>query len=733
MEAPAMGRSGRVGGGRDGHREYRTEEMSGECVTGTGRSPDQDGPVPSGGLVAAHGWWPSSMDASSVAAGKVGRAGLEADEDAAYWTESRPQLGGRQVVVRGGPGGDPVEVSPAGVSVRSRVHEYGGAPFTVAGGALFYVDQGDQRWYRAPLGARGGAAPGEPPGPPTALTPEAPDPSVRIRHADGRLTRSGHWLVGVEERVGPAGTSHQLVAVAVDGAGQVVPLFDGTDFVAAPRPSPDGRWLAWVVWDHPAMPWDRSSLLIAPLEETATSISLGPARCLAGGDDRSVGQPRWCRDGALTYLDDRTGWWLPYRLSPRELGGDLVRPEPLVAVEAEFHAPDWVLGQATLAELGDGSLACRVRSGGRDSLVRLVAPGDPTGRPWRQVPVIQPCVSITAVVVVPAGRDGRPERVVVLGSTTTDAHAVFEVPVPAGEAAGELPSAGVAEGPAPAGGPGRPVRISARSGPVALAGEVSVARPFTALSGSVPVPGQFFAPVSGRAVGPPGALPPLVLFCHGGPTSSAEPGFDPTVQFFTSRGLAVAVADYRGSSGYGRQYRRSLAGRWGEADIDDCIAYASALGDAGLVDPARLAIRGTSSGGLTALGALIRSDRFAGAASWYGVTDLAALAGDTHDFESRYADTLIGPWPEAADLYRERSPIHHAEQISGSVLLLQGAEDPVVPADQSERFASVLRAAGIPCTLTVFAGESHGFRRAETVEACLEAELGFYREVFGTR
>ncbi len=689
--------------------------MSGEYVTGAdGRSPDQDGPVRSGGTVVAHGRWPSFLDASSVAAGKVGRTGLEADADAVYWTESRPQLGGRRVVVRCEPGGVPIEVSPADVSVRSRVHEYGGAPSTVADGVLFYVDQGDHRWYRVPIDPRGSAVPDEPPGPPMALTPEAPDLSVSIRHADGRLTRSGRWLVGVEEEVGPAGTNHRLVAVAVDGTGQVVPLFDSTDFVAAPRPSPDGRWLAWVVWDHPAMPWDRSSLLIASLAETATSISLGPARCIAGGDDRSVGQPRWCRDGALTYLDDRTGWWLPYRLSPRELDGDLVSPEPLVAVEAEFHAPDWALGQATLAELGDGSLVCRVRSGGQDSLVRLLAPGAPTDRPWRQVPITQPCVSITGVVVVPAGRDGRPERVVVLGSTTTEAHAVFDVRLPA------------------VGPPGRPVRISARSGPVAPAGDVSVARPFTASSGWGPVPGQFFAPSNSRAIGPFGALPPLVLFCHGGPTSSAEPGFDPVVQFFTSRGLAVAAPDYRGSSGYGREYRRSLAGRWGEADIDDCIAYASALGEVGLVDPARLAIRGTSSGGLTALGALIRSDRFAGAASWYGVTDLAALAADTHDFESRYADTLIGPWPEAAGTYRERSPIHHAEQISGSVLLLQGAEDPVVPADQSERFASVLRAKGVPCVLTVFAGESHGFRRAETVEACLEAELGFYREIFKT-
>ncbi|HEX7459565.1 MAG TPA: prolyl oligopeptidase family serine peptidase, partial [Acidimicrobiales bacterium] len=449
-----------------------------------------------------------------------------------------------------------------------------------------------------------------------------------------------------------------------------------------------------------------------------------------------VGQPRWCRDGALLFVDDRTGWWLPYRLSPGELDGDVVSTEPLVRVEAEFHDPDWVLGQSTLAELGDGSLVCRARVAGQDSLVRLVPPQEgPTGRPWSQVPIRQPCVSISGVVVGPVTSEGGPGRVIVLGSTPTEAHAVFEVGT-AGVGTAEVGTAEVvATGVVAArvtgtGSSGRSVRLSTRAGPEPGEGDTSVARPFTAPSDAGPIPGQYFAPTSAGRCGPPGALPPLVVFCHGGPTASAQPGFDPVVQFFTSRGLAVAVVDYRGSSGYGREYRRRLAGLWGEADIDDCIAYAVAMGDAGLVDPARLAIRGTSAGGFTALGALIRSDRFAGAVSWYGVTDLAALAADTHDFESRYVDWLIGPWPEAADTYRDRSPIQHADRVSGSVLLLQGADDPVVPPDQSERFAIMLEEAGVPCALTVFAGESHGFRRAETIEACLEAELGFYRTIF---
>ncbi len=262
------------------------------------------------------------------------------------------------------------------------------------------------------------------------------------------------------------------------------------------------------------------------------------------------------------------------------------------------------------------------------------------------------------------------------------------------------------------------------------AGEVSVARPVLALPGGRRIPGQFFEPVNPVVDAAGGGPPPLVVFCHGGPTGAAEAGYDPVVQFFTSRGIAVAAVDYRGSTGYGRAYRDQLRGRWGEDDVDDCIGFAEALAREGRVDGSRMAIRGTSAGGLTALGALVRSGRFAGAVSWYGVTDLEALAADTHDFESRYLDGLVGPLPAAATRYRDRSPIHHPDRVTGRVLLLQGADDPVVPASQSEGFAARLADAGVDCRLVVFAGESHGFRRAETIETALELELSFYRSLF---
>lgn len=689
-----------------------------------------------------YGWWPSPWSASAAAAGKVSRSGLERDEDGAiWWTEGRPEQGGRQVVVRSEGGRPPVDVSPDGVSVRSRVHEYGGAAATVSNGDLYYVDQLDQRWYRT--GATGAAA-DAPPMPPTPLTPLSPDPpdaAGSSRYADGRVTPSGDWLICVEERVAVLRTTHRLVAVSTTGSQEVVALFDESDFVAAPRPSPDGTWLTWVSWNHPSMPWDSSEIRLAPLSEEAGQVRLGPVRTVAGGNGSSVGQPRWCRDGALVFVDDRSGWWLPYRLASDRLASDRLAsdgaapdgthgahgtngptpdaagPEALVDLQTEFHAPDWVLGQSTIDELPDGSLVCRMHADGRDQLVYLLPSPERAG-PWSVRAIDQPCVSIAGVVVVNADSEsangpGDP-WVGVLGSTTTEAHGVFEIPV----------------------GGGPTVRRSAAPTPEVAPGHVSVATPFEATTPAGSVPGLFFAPAGPgagtRMPGPGGGRPPLVVFCHGGPTGSAEAGFDLTVQFFTSRGLAVACVDYRGSTGYGRAYRQSLSRRWGEADVDDCVEFASALVAAGLVDGARLAIRGTSAGGLTALGSLIRSDRFAGAVAWYGVTDLEALVADTHEFESRYVESLVGPWPEEADTYRARSPIHHPDQVTGAVLLLQGADDPVVPADQSGRFAAMLHEYGVPCHLTVFEGESHGFRRADTIEASLSAELEFYRSLFGT-
>jgi dipeptidyl aminopeptidase/acylaminoacyl peptidase len=672
--------------------------MSNEDAAAVAGSGDH---VPGG---ARAGWWPSPWSAAQVAAGKVSRGGLQVDRGRVYWTESRPDEGGRQVVVEAAPDGDSVrhDVSPPGVSVRSRVHEYGGGAATVADGVLYYVDQDDQDWHRIELGS---------PAAPLRLTSSG---GSEVRHADGRTTSGGRWLVSVEERVSGSSASHRVVAVRTDGTGEPVVLVDRGHFVSAPRASPDGRWLAWCTWDHPDMPWDATVLRVAALSADDDGIALGPSVDVAGGPGVSVGQPRWAADGGLLFVDDRTGWWLPYRVAPGSLAGvasgvapGVVPSVALVDVAAEFHGPDWVFGAHTYGELADGSLVARMGTGGRDHLVVLRPPvAGPDSGPWSVTEVDQPCVSL-AGVVSPDGLSAA-----VHGTTPTEAHVVFAVAL---------------DGSRP------PRRLSAPPGVLVGPAQASHSVPRTAGVGTHSVPGLFFPPTNPDVGAGDGTLPPLVVFCHGGPTAAAEPGYDPTVQFLTSRGIAVAAVDYRGSTGYGRAYRDLLRGAWGRGDVEDCVAFARSLADDGLVDGARMAIRGGSAGGLTALAALIRARVFAGAVTWYGVTDLAALAADTHDFESRYMDRLVGPLPETAATYRDRSPIHHAADLVGRVLLLQGADDPIVPLDQAERFADRLRSGGVDAELLVFEGESHGFRRATTIEAALDAELGFYRQLFAPR
>jgi acetyl esterase/lipase len=687
---------------------YRTELMRGEQNAGVDPSGHPK-------AVARFGRWPSPFSAAGVASAKVSRSGLQADGTSLFWSESRPEDGGRQVVVKDNDGDAPVEVSPPALSVRSRVHEYGGGAATVSGGVLFFVDQADQRLYRSAMGDVPAPLP---------LTPEPPA-GFSLRYADGILSSSGDWLICVEERHESSGTGHRLVAVATDGSLRLVPLVDAGDFVAAPRPSPDGSHLAWVTWSHPHMSWDGSELWLADLAESDSGIRIAKPHRVAGGDSISVGQPFWCGDGSLVVITDRTGWWLPHRIRAERLH-ESDAATPLVDLEAEFHAPDWAFGQSTMAELSDGSLICRMHRDGQDHLARLRPPrvgddNEPSAAVaatevqdlsdqggWEVEVVDQPCVTIAGVAVADDGR-----RVGVLGATRTAGTGVYEV-----SAGGSRPVRLLTPGPAGA------------IAPVPAPADIASAEPFVAMSKVGPIPGFFYEPTNTSTTGPEGARPPLVVFCHGGPTGAAEPGFDPVIQFFTSRGIAVAAVNYRGSSGYGRTYRRSLQGLWGIADVDDCTAYAVALADAGRIDAGRMAIRGTSAGGLTALGALVRSERFAGAASWYGVTDLEALALDTHEFESRYLDGLVGPLPAATAAYRQRSPLYHPGEVSGAVLLLQGADDPVVPSAQAERFAEELSAHGVRCTIEVFPGESHGFRRAATIEACLSAELGFYQSLF---
>ena len=651
-----------------------------------------------------YGRWASPLTAADVARGKVSLAELCSDGTALYWLESRPEENGRVVFVRAGAEG-PRDHSPAGVSIRSRVHEYGGgAACLVPGGdagAFAYVDQSDQRvWLsRGPSAAAPDAAP-------RPLSPPAPDGSV-YRHGGLSATADGGWVLAVREAHAAGGRSPQRSIVALStrsGGPSESTLLDGHDFFGAPRVDPTVTRLAVVVWEHPDMQWDASSLVVVPLGRAASSdpgsapddvalVAAGAPWVVAGGAEESIGQPAWQRDGTLRFVSDRRGWWQPYVHPGTPDAATPAAGEPLTDTEAEFHGPDWVLGQNTFAESPDGTLTARRTSAGRDTVVRL-RPGAPPEE------IAQPCVSIAALC---AHGDG----IALIGSTP-------DAPTSVWLATPSAPARAVR--PAPAFTTTLDPEVLAPGEPFTLTGRTGRA-----------VHGTLYRPRSPRSTST--LPPPLVTWCHSGPTSACQPGLDPTLQFFTTRGFAVACVDYAGSTGYGRAYRCALWGRWGVADAEDCLDAARHLADRGVVDPSRLAVRGGSAGGMTALNALAAGEGFKACTALYAVTDLLGLAATTHDFEAHYNDRLIGPLPEAHDLFVERSPVSRAPAMTGAVLLLQGTDDAVVPPAQAERMRDALTAAGIPCDLRFFEGEGHGFRRAETLTACLEAELAFYLEV----
>jgi len=626
--------------------------------------------------VAPYGSWRSPIDPTVVAtAGRRLAAAQLAGDGAVWWAEGRPAEGGRVVLMRRPPGGEPEAVTPEGRNARTRVHEYGGGAWTlVADDLVLFTDFEDQRLYRQRLGEE-----------PVAITP-APGSPAALRYADMRLCPDGRTVVCVREVHGAGEAENQIVALALDGSGEPSVLASGRDFYSFPRVSPDGCWLAWTCWDHPNMPWDGTELWVAPLEDTAD------ARLVAGGSEESVFQPGWDAAGRLHFASDRDGWWNLYR---DEDGA----PVQLTREEAELGHPQWLFGGSTYAFLDDGSLACIRCERGEERLFAL----DPGAERLRDL--------------------GLPYTSFGFPSLSARGTAVaFAAASPAGETAIVVYDL--------AGGELEEVR-SASDEPLEEA-FVSIPRAIEfPTSGGEIAHGFYYPPANPDFEAPAGELPPLIVQSHGGPTSHAVPALDREFLFWTSRGIGVVDVNYRGSSGYGRPYRQRLRGEWGVVDTDDCIAAARHLAATGEADGERLAIRGGSAGGYATLCALVFHDDFATGASYYGVADTETLAGDTHKFESRYLDSLIGPYPEQKELYYERSPIHFVERLRAPVILFQGLDDEVVPPSQAETMAAALEQNGVPYAYLAFAGEAHGFRRSETEIRCLEAELYFYGRILG--
>ncbi|HWC48893.1 MAG TPA: prolyl oligopeptidase family serine peptidase [Solirubrobacterales bacterium] len=637
--------------------------------------------------VAPYGSWSSPIDAASVgSAGRRLAAPAIAEDGAIWWAEGRPEEGGRTVLMRQAVGGEPETVTPDGMNVRTRVHEYGGgSSYLVGPDLLLFVNFSDQRLYRQRLGEE-----------PVAISPEPSEPGA-LRYADMRVAPDERTVVCVRERDADPESVNEIVSLPLVGDGSEEPqvLASGRDFYASPRISPDGAWLAWICWDHPNMPWDGTELWVAPLSDS------GEERLVSGGAEESIFQPEWGPNGRLHFVSDRDGWWNLYRA--REPGTELSGEEgalvQLTEEQADFAHPQWLFGGATYAFLEDGAIVCVRCRRGEEGLFLL----EPEA--WEPADLGLPFTSFGYPMLFARGSRvafaaASPERETVI--------AIYDAESKETEVVREASDDPV--DPAYVSRP-RPVEFPTGDGDVAY--------------------GFYYPPANPEFEAPEGELPPLIVESHGGPTAHATPALDREFLYWTSRGIGVVDVNYRGSTGYGREYRDKLRGAWGVVDTEDCVNAAHYLAEQGEADGERLAIRGSSAGGYAVLCALAFHDAFAAGASYYGVADVETLAGDTHKFESRYLDVLIGPYPEEAEVYRERSPINHVEQLQVPVILFQGLEDKIVLPNQAETMVAALEQNGVPYAYLAFEGEQHGFRKAETNIRCLESELYFYGRIMG--
>jgi dipeptidyl aminopeptidase/acylaminoacyl peptidase len=649
--------------------------------------------------VARYGEWLSPLAPVDMASRSV-RVGAPrwGASGSAFWIEGRAAEGGRVVLVERPSEGVARDWTPEGFSVRSRVHEYGGGEYWLSIGTdgatvAWFVDFATQRVYRQD-------------GPGSTPVPVTPHTGPSQRYADGLVVGGGGWIVAVRERhEGPEATEvfNELVVFPTDGSIEPRAIAGGdgpvapADFVASPTVSPDGRSIAWVSWDHPNMPWDSTTLWIAPFDSITATITGAPMAISdwvhADGSRASLVHPSWEPDGSLHVLTDASGWWNLARVDP--LGSVL----PLISVEADLCGPFWGFTPAPYAFLADGSVLIVPREGGNARLV-VVRPhsgGSPgfIGDGWVSG---SPCISGTRVLAI-MGRPTHAPQVVAIDLQGTDPR--FEV---LREADASIPDDDISTGEA--------VTFPTADGARAHA--------------------TYYAPKNRSHLPQVGALPPLLVLSHGGPTGATSAVYSSRVQFWTTRGFAVVDVDYRGSTGYGRAYRQALYGAWGIADVEDCVAASNHLAASGRVDRSRLAIMGGSAGGYTTLACLtFRPGVFAAGLSDYGIGDLEALAMHTHKFEARYLDRLVAPYPSGREVYRERSPLLHVERIETPMLILQGEDDRVVPPDQARMMAAALDRKGVPHALVIFAGEGHGFRSGKTIATEYATKLAFLGKVLG--
>ena len=636
-------------------------------------------------IILPYGSWKSPVKANLLASASIGLEAVKVSGQDVYWLEGRPMENGRAVVVRRTSEGEKVDITPPGFNTRTTVHEYGGGAYFVHGRTVFFSNFTDQCIYRI-----------DPDREPRSITPQ-PQVEWGLRYADGRMTPDGRKIVCVRQRLlqenigegQPTAPQYanELVILPADGSAEPKIIASGHDFYSDPRPSPNGRKLAWLCWDHPRMPWDGTELWVADL---ALDGTLSNPQRIAGGPDESIFQPEWGRRDELYFVSDSTNWWNLYAWQ-----NGAVRP--LAPMDAEFGGPQWVFGQTQYVVLSNGQIACIYSYDGMDRL-GLIPSGGGELRP----------IETGYTGFYSLATDG--ERLYGIGGSPAESPAVLRID----------PKSGVVE-------------VIQRSSTLTIdPGYVSIPRPIEfPTENDLTAHALFYPPTNRDYAAPPGEKPPLMVISHGGPTGATDAVFSLGKQYWASRGFGVVDVNYGGSTGYGRAYRQRLNGQWGVVDVQDCIQAARFLIAQGEADEKRVMVRGGSAGGYTTLVALTMHDFFKAGASHYGIADLEPFAVDTHKFESRYLDSLIGPYPEAKALYRQRSPIHYVDQITCPVIIFQGLEDKVVPPSQAEIMVRALEAKKLPHAYLAFEGEQHGFRKAENIQRCVEAELYFYSRVFG--
>ena len=624
--------------------------------------------------VAPYGSWKSPITSDLIVAGSIGLNSPLIDGANIYWVEMRPTEGGRGVIVRRDESGKVSDVTPPPFNARTRVHEYGGGEYTVRDGEVYFSNFADQRLYRV----RGDEE------------PRAVTPSLAMRYADAVIDARRHRLICVREdhtvvNQEAVNTLASIDLSAGENSGEI--RVSGNDFYSSPRISPDGSKLAWLTWNHPNMPWDGTELWIG---DFTADGGLNNKALVAGGLKESIFQPEWSPDGVLYFVSDRSGWWNLHRFVVGAV-------EVVCEKEAEFGMPQWGFGMSSYAFASADQIVCSYIENGFSRLGLLDT------RSKQLEPVDCPYTDIRYV-------SASGDQVVMRAGSATAAAAIVSLDLKTLSFTVLRSSNNLQVDAAYLAAP-RAVEFPTENGRTAH--------------------GFFYKPQNADYRAPAGELPPLLVQIHGGPTSAASTAMSLSIQYWTSRGIAVLDVNYGGSTGFGRAYRERLNDNWGIVDVDDCCNGARYLAAEGEVDGNRLLITGGSAGGYTTLCALTFRDAFTAGASHYGVSDAEALAQETHKFESRYLDGLIGPYPERREVYVQRSPINYTDQLSCPVIFFQGLEDKVVPPNQAEMMVEALRKKGIPVAYLPFEGEQHGFRQAKNIKRALDGEFYFYSRVLG--